>query len=88
MLYRLNFAADPPEPMPPVDTLVAVEAPDPMAAVEQALAAGLVPQDRLYKWARVVLTAENRHAARVLRVPINADLGPALDWGPGDEIVF
>jgi hypothetical protein len=70
MLYRICFAADVNDPMPDVATLLAVEADSPLAAVEQIVSSGRVPQDRLYRWARVVLSAENGHAKHVLRVPI------------------
>lgn len=66
--------------MPDVATLATVEADDPMQAVERILAEGRYPQNPDLKWARVVLSEVDGRAVQVLRVPIHAEKGPAVDW--------
>jgi hypothetical protein len=78
--YPVHFAAAANEPMPDVATLAAVEADTPMQAVERILAEGRYPQNPDLKWARVVLTETGGRAVKVLRVPIHAEKGPAVDW--------
>ena len=81
-LYRVHICADASEPIPLPDTLPAVEAEDPFSAVEKLLADGRYPQTPGIKWARVAVTYHPDGSIRhVVRVPINADLGPALEWG-------
>jgi hypothetical protein len=76
MLYRVHFTADPNEPIPPVDTLPAIEADDPLTAADLFVAQGVAPSA---KWARVVLSVHaNGKPHNVLRVPIG-DAAKALD---------
>lgn len=51
-LFRVHFCADASEPIP----LPAVEAEDPISAVEKLLADGRYPQTPGIKWARVAVT--------------------------------
>jgi hypothetical protein len=84
MHYRLNFCVDPTEPMPSPCGLAFVEAADPIAAVYRALELGLVPQDKVYAWARVVVSLHADGSVRqVLRVPITPEGRIPVDWRPG-----
>jgi hypothetical protein len=66
--YRVFITAGPHEPFPPLDTLPAVEALDPISAVEELLAT--VPQNRPMRWARVI---ENGQSSRIVKVPLEAN---------------
>ena len=83
-VYHIHFAADHMEPMPPVAGLPAVEADGPMPAVLRAVECGMVPQDKPYRWARVVLAKMDVHATRVLRVPIEPVAEFPIDRPPSD----
>jgi hypothetical protein len=79
--YRVHFAASHTDPIPPVESLVSIEANDPVDAVDKLCRAGQVPQAELVKWARVVLAvAENGRATRALRVPVMPSHVVPLDW--------
>lgn len=70
--FQVHFAADAHEPFPPLDTLPTIEADDPIAAVQQLVSSGRVPQNRPVAWARVVLSVhENGQPRKVVRVPID-----------------
>jgi len=81
-LYRVHFAAEHTDPIPPVESLLSIDATDPVASVEQLCREGRVPQTGILRWARVVLTVENGRARHVLRVPITPDRQVPLDWQP------
>jgi hypothetical protein len=66
--YRIFVTAEPREAFPPLDTLPAVEALDPISAVEELLAT--VPHNRVMRWARVI---ENDQPSRIVRVPLEVD---------------
>jgi hypothetical protein len=73
-IYRIHFAVEPHEPFPALEALPAVEADDPITAVERLLGNGQVAQNRLIRWARVVLTVhETGQPYHVLRVPLKVD---------------
>lgn len=86
-IYRVHFAAAHTDPIPPVESLLTVDANDPISAVEQLclFREGRVPQAGSMRWARVILTvAENGRPRHVLRVPITVDRQVPLNWqSPG-----
>jgi hypothetical protein len=88
--YYVHFAFEHTDPLPPVRELASVDADDPRSAVEALLKAGRVPQVPALRWARVVLsTHENGVPSQVMRFPITADEGAAIDWNlPGTDPVF
>jgi|GEM_PF-1283034 hypothetical protein len=79
--YRVHFAANHTDPIPPVETLLSIEANDPVDAADKLCRAGHVPQAELVKCARVVLAvAENGRATRALRVAVTPAHVVPLDW--------
>jgi len=81
--YRVHFAAEHTDPIPPVTSLVSIDATDPVAAVKQLCRDGRVPQSGIMRWARVILTlAHNDRPRQVLRVPITPDRQVPLNWQP------
>jgi len=81
--YRVHFAAEHTDPIPPVTSLVSIDATDPVAAVKQLCRDGRVPQSGIMRWARVILTlAHNGRQRHVLRVPITPDRQVPLNWQP------
>jgi hypothetical protein len=69
--------------MPSLCGLASVDATDPIAAVHRALELGLVPQDKVYAWARVVVSLHTDGSVRqVLRVPITPEGTIPVDWRP------
>jgi hypothetical protein len=68
-------------PLPPLAELPSIEADDPQKNVEAMLAAGRVPLDPAIRWARVVVAVhDNGVPSQVMRFPITAENGPAIDW--------
>ena len=61
-----------------------VDANTPQAAVQVALNAGMVPQDRIYKWARVITEVADGVPTKALRFEILPDSMLPLDWLPPD----
>ena len=81
--FRVDFCADPQEPLPPIDKLASIEADDPMQAAELLVNAGRVPQNQPIAWARVVLTVhDNGRPRQVVRVPLTAAREIPVDWRP------
>lgn len=89
-LYYVNFAFEHTDPLPPVSELVCVEADNPKSAVEAMLRAGRVPQVPGLRWARVVVAVHgNGVPSQVMRFPIHAEQGQAIDWElPGTEAML
>jgi hypothetical protein len=85
-LYRVHFVADNSEPFPPLDTLPSVDAADPLAAVEELLRQGRVPQMGIMRWARVVLNVhENGRPRQVLRFAITPERVQPIEWEGSDR---
>jgi hypothetical protein len=87
-VYRVQFVADPTQPLPLVEELPNVEAENPAAAVEAMLAAGKYPQDPAIRWARVVLGVhESGRPSCLARFPITPQrTETAMDWDlPNDN---
>lgn len=79
-LYRIHLATTATEQFPPIDSLLAVEADDPVSAVEGLLGTCQVPREPPLKWARVVISVhDNGQPHEVVRVPIEVDDGMADD---------
>jgi hypothetical protein len=84
--YYVSFTAEPPASYPPVDTMTAVEAGSPQAAVEVLLATGRVPQISGLKWANVAIEVHpNGVPARVMRFAIHDEKGGTVDSRPASE---
>jgi hypothetical protein len=62
-----------------------VDADSPQAAVQAALQVGMVPQDRIYKWARVVTEVVDGMPTKALRFEILPDSILPVDWQPPDQ---
>jgi hypothetical protein len=79
--YRIHFSQTDDEPYAPLEMLATVECDDPVQAVEILLGRGQVPQDQIYRWARVVLTTHpNGRPRHVVRVPISPQAIEQLDF--------
>lgn len=88
-LYRVHFVADNSEPFPPLDTLPSIDAANPLAAVEELLRDGRVPQTGIMRWARVVLNVhESGRPRQVLRFAIRAEHVHPIEWEGSDREVL
>ena len=85
MIYHVCFAADANEPYPPLDAIAVVEADSPLDAVRAAVRAGRVPQDKLYRWARVVIESVDGKPTKALRFPITPMADVLAGWRLSEE---
>ena len=68
----------------PADSFLA-KALTPLDAVRAAVRAGMIPQGKIMRWARVVIESEAGKPAKALRFNIYPEHLVPLEWTPSEE---